>query len=286
MTSSSSSWLSFEQAWNASPWTAKELRTFVRKGVLQSREVDGHMMFEPEGFFMAVREELALSGGLSSHEVATHFHISHDALIKRLDAGDLYAYHTDLGWYLEPEEFERVPALFPDALIPTPGQPSHRSPHELRENVQADVTPRQPSLPLSQTRIEDSPEPVQRELALWAPSSSSPKPPPPASQPRCTSPGRWLTFKDAVRQSAFTHQELHQAVRTGSLVHTRNAQGRLVLERQSFRDLHPPSTWQPLERDGETGSSPQRRQVLKQLWSGQLKGRLMGGIWYVAPRSR
>jgi hypothetical protein len=276
MTSSSSTWLTLKQAWDASPWTAGELRTLARKGIIQTQEVDDTLMFEPESFYMAMREELALHGGLSSRDAATQFDVPHDALVDVIEAEALYAYHTDIGWYLEPEEFERIPTLFPDALAPTPGRPAHRSQQELWESVQADVTPRQPSLPLSQAGIEVDSESMPHNLTLIGPSPS-----PSVSQPECTSLGRWITFKDAVRQSAFTHQELHQGVRTGCITHKRNAQGRLMLELQSFQDFHPDETWDELEVYAADLTHKERRLVLRRLHSGQRRGRLMGGTWYV-----
>lgn len=287
MTSSSSTWLTLKQAWDASPWTAGELRTLARKGVLQSEEVNDTLVFEPSGFYMAVREELALHGGLSSRDAATQFDVPHDALVEVIEAEELYAYHTDIGWYLEPEEYERIPALFPDALTPTPGQPAHRSQQELWESTQADATPPQPSLPLSQARIDEDSEPVPHDLTLIEPSPSPPKPLPSVSQPECTSPGRWMTFKDAVRQSAFTHQELHQGVRTGCITHKRNAQGRLMLELQSFQDFHPDETWDTLEVYAADLTHKEKRLVLRRLQSGLFHGRLMNGVWHIptAPNS-
>jgi hypothetical protein len=281
MTSSSSTWLTLKQAWDASPWTAGELRTLARKGIIQTHEVDDTLMFEPESFYMAMREELALHGGMSSRDAAIQFNVPHDALVEVIESEELYAYHTDIGWYLEPEEYERIPVLFPDALTPTPGQPSHHSQQELWESTQADVTPTQPSLPLSQARIKEPSEFVQHDLTLIEPSPSSPEPLPSVRQHECTSPGRWLTFKDAVRQSDFTHQELHHGIRTGCIVHKRSTQGRLMLEVQSFQDFHPDETWDTLEVYAADFSHKERRLMLRRLQSGQLHGRLMDGTWYV-----
>lgn len=66
---------------------------------------------------------------------------------------------------------------------------------------------------------------------------------PPVSQTERDSTTRWVTFKDAVHQVEFTHQELLNGIRTGSIAHQRHAQGRLMLEVQSLQDFHPDETW-------------------------------------------
>ncbi len=266
-TSHRSTWLSLEQAWDISPWTRQQLRDLATKGTLQSDVIEGTLCFEPEGFYMAMREELYLSGCLPLSEAAARFDIPRDTLLTHIGRGGLHAYSTDTDWYLEPSEVERIPKLCPHALLPTPGEPAHRSQHERWREQQ-----------------EDEEEVIQPTLPFVTSShDSTPTLPLPFSQPELDDAQTWLKFKTAVQQSEFTHSELHQALKRGDVLSKRHEQGYLLVSKQSLDAYIPPQNWVTLDVYAQSLSQKERRQILRRLESGVLHGRLMHGIWYLAP---
>jgi hypothetical protein len=54
-----------------------------------------------------------------------------------------------------------------------------------------------------------------------------------------------------------------------------------MLEYQSFQDFHPDERWITLDDYATDLSHKERRLVLRRLQSGQLHGRLMGGMWHL-----
>ncbi len=252
--SSNTTWLTFQQAWHNSPWTAEELRDLAHRGICQTRLVKGELHFEPTGFYHAVREELALEGALSLREAATWYDIAYQTLVRLVESEELLGYFTDVDWYLDQEEARRIPELVPGALPLKPVTPPERPP-----------------------RQEDT---IQVELPLTTPlhAQKTAHAHPSETFQDMTS---WLTFKEAVRSSGLTHSELYQAIRQRLITSKRHERGHLLVSHQSLEDYLPGADWCVLDDVLKGKTQKERRLYIRRLHQGELQGKKKGGIWFI-----
>ena len=209
---------------------------------------------------MAMREELALEHWRALRDVAISYDVHYDALLELVEDHTLYALYTDTDWYIEPDECARIPALVPQALKPVPSESGQR----LRGPVTTVEPSTQVELPFTTTASPILP------LAVRPHEEERREP-------------EWLHFREAVRQSEFTHSELHRAVRQGEVKSMRHAQGHLLVCMQSLEDYTPTQDWVTLEFYVSSMNKKERRLLLKRLQTGEHPGRLMNGAWYLQP---
>ncbi len=250
-------WIPLRDAWTRSPWSSKTLLAFAKRGVLEARLENGQWSFEPQGFYMAMREELALEQWQALRDVARRYDVDYDALVSLVKTHTLYALYTDTDWYIEPDEAGRIPHLMPDAWTPTPHHP-HRD---------AQSAPRQQNLPLAPHTPQDE--------ARTPPHLKPPAAPQAAPE--------WVRFKLAVRQSAFTHSELYHAVNTGQVDSMRHPDGHLLVCTQSLEAYTPDARWMTYETFTLDMSPAAKRLIFRQMRRGERASRLMGGVWYLCP---
>lgn len=228
--------------------------------MLEARLEEGQWCFEPTGFYMAMREELALEHWRALRDVAISYDVHYDALLELVEDHTLYALYTDTDWYIEPDECARIPALVPQALKPVPSESGQR----LRGPVTTVEPSTQVELPFTTTASPILP------LAVRPHEEERREP-------------EWLHFREAVRQNEFTHSELHCAVRQGEVESMRHAQGYLLVCMQSLEDYTPARHWLTLETYASSMTTRARSLLLKRLQSGERPGRLMNGTWYLEP---
>ena len=263
---------------------------------------------------MAMREELALEHWRALRDVAISYDVHYDALLELVEDHTLYALYTDTDWYIEPDECARtavevivyeemtkdegvrarrenkasalyccwfsdtalapsdqsapvhnyfnrcIPALVPQALKPVPSKP--------RQRLRGPVTTVEPS---TQVELPFTPAaPPILPLAVCPHEEERREP-------------EWLHFREAVRQSEFTHSELHRAMRQGEVKSMRHAQGYLLVCMKSLEDYTPARHWLTLETYASSMTTRARSLLLKRLQSGERPGRLMNGTWYLEP---
>ena len=188
-----SGWLSLQDAWNASPWSAQELIERAENGAIKARFVadEDTWMLDAEAFHLALGEELR-SQNWPTLEVLSR-RAPQALILEAIERGDVEAIRFEDHWYIHPEDLSELglgepkpePASEP-APNPKPAPRPALKPKPIPQ-PKPEPAPRPEPAPEPEPAPNPAPEPAPRPEPSPAP-QPEPAPQPPHVEPPTSSP--------------------------------------------------------------------------------------------------
>ena len=211
-----SGWLSLQDAWNASPWSAQELIERAENGDIKARFVadEDTWMLDAEAFHLALGEELR-SQNWPTLEVLSR-RAPQALILEAIERGDVEAIRFEDQWYIHPEDLSELGLDEPEpeptpkpAPAPKPApkpKPASQPKPEPAPEPAPKPTPSPAPQPAPEPAPNPAPEPVPAPEPIPLP-EPEPEPAPTPQPPHVEPP----TFSPAAAPAVTSQRALHTA---------------------------------------------------------------------------